>query len=35
MFWHFAPGLDARLNSSGLHVRGKRFACRCTPTAPI
>ena len=26
LFWHFAPGLDARLNSSGLHVRGKRFA---------
>lgn len=26
LFWHFAPGLDARLNSAGLHVRGKRFA---------
>ena len=26
IFWHFAPGLDARLNSSGLHVRGQRFA---------
>jgi hypothetical protein len=26
IFWHFAPGLDVRLNSSGLHVRGKRFA---------
>lgn len=26
LFWHFAPGLDTRLNSSGLHVRGKRFA---------
>jgi hypothetical protein len=25
LFWHFAPGLDVRLNSSGLHVRGKRF----------
>jgi hypothetical protein len=26
LFWHFAPGLDTRLNSSGLHVRGQRFA---------
>jgi hypothetical protein len=26
IFWHFAPGLDVRLNSSGLHVRGRRFA---------
>ncbi|SDC84490.1 Heparinase II/III N-terminus [Massilia sp. PDC64] len=26
LFWHFAPGLDVRLNSVGLHVRGKRFA---------
>ncbi len=26
IFWHFAPGLDVRLNSAGLHVRGKRFA---------
>ena len=26
LFWHFAPGLDTRLNSYGLHVRGKRFA---------
>ncbi|TQK10538.1 alginate lyase family protein [Herbaspirillum sp. SJZ107] len=26
LFWHFAPGLNVRLNSSGLHVRGKRFA---------
>jgi hypothetical protein len=26
LFWHFAPNLDTRLNSSGLHVRGKRFA---------
>lgn len=26
LFWHFAPGLDVRLNSAGLHVRGKRFA---------
>jgi hypothetical protein len=26
LFWHFAPGLDTRLNSSGLHVRGRRFA---------
>jgi hypothetical protein len=26
LFWHFAPNLDTRLNSSGLHVRGRRFA---------
>jgi hypothetical protein len=26
LFWHFAPGLDTRLNSAGLHVRGRRFA---------
>lgn len=26
LFWHFAPGLDVRLNSAGLHVRGRRFA---------
>jgi len=26
LFWHFAPGLDVRLNSGGLHVRGQRFA---------
>jgi hypothetical protein len=26
LFWHFAPGLDVRLNSAGLHVRGERFA---------
>jgi hypothetical protein len=26
IFWHFAPGLDARLTSAGLHVRGRRFA---------
>jgi hypothetical protein len=26
LFWHFAPGLNVRLNSSGLHVRGRRFA---------
>ncbi|WP_306391133.1 heparinase II/III family protein [Telluria beijingensis] len=24
-FWHFAPGLDVRLTSHGLAVRGKRF----------
>lgn len=24
-FWHFAPGLDVRLTSQGLAVRGKRF----------
>lgn len=24
-FWHFAPGLDVRLTSQGLSVRGKRF----------
>ena len=24
-FWHFAPGLDVRLTSHGLSVRGKRF----------
>jgi hypothetical protein len=26
LFWHFAPGLNVRLTSSGLHVRGNRFA---------
>ena len=26
LFWHFAPGLSVRLDSAGLHVRGKRFA---------
>jgi hypothetical protein len=26
LFWHFAPALSVRLDSSGLHVRGKRFA---------
>jgi hypothetical protein len=26
LFWHFAPSLSVRLDSSGLHVRGKRFA---------
>ena len=26
IFWHFAPGLDTRLTSTGLHVRGQRFA---------
>ncbi|TFW36020.1 alginate lyase family protein [Massilia horti] len=26
IFWHFAPGLDVRLDSSALHVRGKAFA---------
>jgi len=25
LFWHFAPGLDVRLTSSGLAVRGRRF----------
>jgi hypothetical protein len=25
LFWHFAPGLDVRLASTGLHVRGKAF----------
>lgn len=25
LFWHFAPGLDVRLSSQGLAVRGKRF----------
>lgn len=25
VFWHFAPGLDVRLSSHGLSVRGKRF----------
>jgi hypothetical protein len=28
LFWHFAPGLSVRLDSAGLHVRGKRFAMR-------
>jgi hypothetical protein len=26
LFWHFAPGLNVRLTSAGLHVRGKAFA---------
>ena len=26
LFWHFAPELNVRLTSTGLHVRGKRFA---------
>jgi hypothetical protein len=26
LFWHFAPGLNVRLTSTGLHVRGKAFA---------
>jgi hypothetical protein len=26
IFWHFAPGLDVRLTSAGLHVRGRAFA---------
>ncbi|WP_051971320.1 alginate lyase family protein [Massilia sp. 9096] len=26
LFWHFAPELSVRLDSAGLHVRGKRFA---------
>jgi hypothetical protein len=26
LFWHFSPGLDVRLNSTGLHLRGQRFA---------
>ena len=25
LFWHFAPGLDVRLTSNGLAVRGRRF----------
>ncbi len=25
LFWHFAPGLDVRLTSQGLSVRGQRF----------
>jgi len=25
LFWHFAPGLDVRLTSHGLSVRGRRF----------
>jgi hypothetical protein len=26
LFWHFAPGLNVRLTSGALHVRGKAFA---------
>jgi hypothetical protein len=26
IFWHFAPGLNVRLTSGALHVRGKAFA---------
>jgi hypothetical protein len=25
LFWHFAPGLDVRLSTNGLAVRGRRF----------
>jgi hypothetical protein len=25
LFWHFAPELDVRLSSTGLHARGQRF----------
>jgi hypothetical protein len=28
LFWHFAPGLNVRLTSSGLHLRGRAFALR-------
>jgi hypothetical protein len=28
IFWHFAPGLDVRLTSGGLRVRGKTFVLR-------
>jgi hypothetical protein len=31
-FWHFAPELNVRLTSSGLHVRGKRFAMQMHST---
>jgi hypothetical protein len=34
LFWHFAPGLDVRLNSSGLHVRGRRFAMQIHAHGP-
>jgi hypothetical protein len=26
LFWHFAPGLNVRMTSSGLHLRGRAFA---------
>jgi hypothetical protein len=31
-FWHFAPELNVRLTSTGLHVRGKRFALQMQAT---
>ncbi|MDB5749030.1 MAG: hypothetical protein JWP72_3878, partial [Massilia sp.] len=32
LFWHFAPELNVRLTSAGLHVRGKRFALQMQAT---
>ena len=32
LFWHFAPELNVRLTSTGLHVRGKRFALQMHAT---
>jgi hypothetical protein len=31
-FWHFAPGLDVRLTSQGLSVRGQRFVLQMQAT---
>jgi hypothetical protein len=30
LFWHFAPGLNVRLTSGGLHLRGRAFALQMT-----
>jgi hypothetical protein len=32
IFWHFAPGLNVRLTSAGLHVRGRGFALQLHAT---
>jgi hypothetical protein len=32
IFWHFAPELDVRLTSSGLHARGRAFALQMQVT---
>jgi hypothetical protein len=32
LFWHFAPGLDVHLTSTGLHVAGRAFALQMHAT---
>jgi len=32
LFWHFAPSLNVRLTSTGLHVRGKHFTLQMQAT---